>query len=86
MGRTVMPVAADELKKAIETGIPGAVAAITPLASDNDHYAAVVTSPAFEGMSRVDQHRLVHTALQHIDLHALSLTTVAGTPNPQTHP
>jgi stress-induced morphogen len=45
---------------------------------DDDHLAATVVSPAFEGESLVTQHELVHEALgEHLttDIHALELTT-----------
>jgi stress-induced morphogen len=53
---------------------------ITPLADDNDHYAAMVTSSAFKGKSRVQQHQMIYDALggrMGGVLHALSLQTVA---------
>ena len=49
-------------------------------AGDGDHYAATVTSSAFKGKSRVQQHQMVYAALQGRMggvLHALALTTVA---------
>lgn len=45
---------------------------------DDDHLAATVVSPAFEGESLVDQHQLVYDALgEHMttDIHALELST-----------
>ncbi|WP_247728740.1 BolA family protein [Halovivax limisalsi] len=45
---------------------------------DDDHLAATVISPAFEGESLVDQHQLVYDALgEHMttDIHALELST-----------
>ena len=47
---------------------------------DDDHLAAVVVSPAFEGASLVDQHKMVYDALgEHMtrDVHALELSTYA---------
>jgi stress-induced morphogen len=48
---------ADELKSRIEAAIPEAVAEVT---GDGHHWAVVVTSPAFAGLSRIARHRLVH--------------------------
>lgn len=45
---------------------------------DDDHLAATVVSPEFEGLSLVDQHQLVYDALEdHMttDIHALELST-----------
>ncbi|MFB6165224.1 MAG: BolA family protein [Haloarculaceae archaeon] len=64
----------------IEEGVPDAEATVRPARGehDDDHLAAVVVSPAFEGKSLVDQHQLVHDALgEHMtrDIHALELKT-----------
>ena len=43
-----------------------------------DHFEAIVVSPAFTGLSRVEQHRLVYGALQDDiggAIHALALKT-----------
>ncbi|MFM8884007.1 MAG: BolA/IbaG family iron-sulfur metabolism protein [Solirubrobacterales bacterium] len=48
--------------------------------SDDDvHFSARVVSPAFDGLSLVEQHRLVYSLFEEGELggeiHALSLTT-----------
>ncbi len=52
-----MPATIDEIKDRIEAGIPDAVADVT---GDGHHFNAVVSSPAFAGLSRIAQHRLVN--------------------------
>lgn len=52
-----MPVTTDEIRDRIEAGIPGAVASVT---GDGHHFNAVVSAPAFAGMPRIAQHRLVY--------------------------
>ena len=47
----------EELKQRIEAGIPGASAEVT---GDGHHFNAVVSAPAFQGLSRIAQHRLVY--------------------------
>jgi stress-induced morphogen len=45
---------------------------------DDDHLEALVVSPAFEGVPLVEQHRMVHDALEGRltrDIHALELKT-----------
>jgi stress-induced morphogen len=75
-----MPISAEDLERLIKTKIPDAAVVIEDLAGDGDHYAARVTSEAFRGKSRVQQHRMVYEALQGYDLHALALqTAVPGT-------
>jgi acid stress-induced BolA-like protein IbaG/YrbA len=65
----------EELKERIEAAIPGATATVT---GDGHHFDAVVTSSAFEGLTRIAQHRLVYDVfgLEVGDrIHALSIQT-----------
>jgi acid stress-induced BolA-like protein IbaG/YrbA len=65
----------EELKSRIEAGIPGAVADVT---GDGHHFNAIISAPAFRGMPRLAQHRLVYdvfgTELGD-RIHALSIQT-----------
>ncbi|HEY2652052.1 MAG TPA: BolA/IbaG family iron-sulfur metabolism protein [Solirubrobacteraceae bacterium] len=64
-----------ELKQRIEAGIPGARAEV---AGDGHHFSAVVAAPAFEGLSRLAQHRLVYDVFGTEvggRIHALSIQT-----------
>ncbi|HEY2260910.1 MAG TPA: BolA/IbaG family iron-sulfur metabolism protein [Solirubrobacteraceae bacterium] len=64
-----------ELKSRIEAGIPGAVADVT---GDGHHFNAIVSAPAFRGMPRLAQHRLVYDvfgAELGDRIHALSIQT-----------
>ena len=73
-----MPMPASEIEKLIKEAFPDADVSITDLAGDNDHYAAMVTSRAFKGKTRVQQHQMVYDALKGRMggvLHALSLQT-----------
>ena len=72
-----MPVTPDEIRDRIEAGIPGAVASVT---GDGHHFSAVVSAPAFAGMPRLAQHRLVYDvfgAEVGDRIHALSIQTKA---------
>lgn len=74
-----MAMDASELERLIKQALPDATIEIRDLAGDGDHYAATVTSQAFAGKSRVQQHQMVYNALggQMGDvLHALALTTI----------
>ena len=74
-----MPMDANEIERLIRSGIPDAHVTIRDLAGDGDHYAARVTSAAFAGKSRVQQHQMVYAALQGQMggvLHALALETL----------
>lgn len=68
----------DELKARIEAGIPGAIADVT---GDGHHFNAVVAAPAFRGLSRIAQHRIVYEVFGDEvggRIHALSLQTKAS--------
>ncbi len=73
-----MPMAANDIETLIKEAFPDAQVAIQDLAGDGDHYAAQITSAAFAGKNRVQQHQLVYKALQGRmgnELHALALQT-----------
>ncbi len=64
-----------ELKDRIEAGIPGARAEVT---GDGHHFNAVVSAAAFQGLSRIAQHRLVYDVFGAEvggRIHALSIQT-----------
>jgi stress-induced morphogen len=74
-----MPSAA-EIKQRIETAIPGALVEVEDYTGGGDHFSATVTAPAFEGLSRLQQHRLVYEVLGDEvggPIHALALKTRA---------
>ena len=65
-----------ELKQRIEEAIPGARAEVQDLTGGGDHFQATVTAPAFAGLSRIEQHRLVYDVFgEEIGgpIHALSI-------------
>lgn len=75
-----MPMPAAEIERLIKAAIPDAEIELTALVADDDHWAAVVTSEAFRGLSRVKQHQMVNAAFGARlggELHALQLTTRA---------
>ena len=68
----------DEIKARIEAGIPGSRASVVDLTGGGDHFRAEVASPAFAGLSRIAQHKLVYDVFgDEIGgaIHALSLKT-----------
>ena len=69
---------ASQIEAMIKAALPDAVVEITDLAGDGDHYAARVTSAAFAGKNRIQQHKMVYEALggqMGGALHALQLIT-----------
>jgi stress-induced morphogen len=68
----------DEIKQRIEAAIPGAEAEVEDYTGTGDHFRATVTAEAFEGRSRIQQHRLVYEIFGAEiggPIHALSLKT-----------
>ena len=65
----------------IEAALPGAEVEVVDETGTADHLRATVTAAQFEGLSRIDQHRLVKAAVKERfddgSIHALSLKTSA---------
>jgi acid stress-induced BolA-like protein IbaG/YrbA len=75
-----MSATTEELKERIEAGIPGAVAEVT---GDGHHFNAVVSAAAFDGLTRIAQHRLVYDVFGSElgdRIHALSIHTKTAEP------
>lgn len=53
-----------ELKGMIEAALPGASAEVFDETGTGDHLRAEVNAPQFEGLTRIDQHRLVKAAVR----------------------
>jgi stress-induced morphogen len=69
---------AHELKQRIEAALPGAVVSVEDLTGGGDHFRAEVVSDRFEGLSRIDQHRLIYDVFGDEvggPIHALSIKT-----------
>jgi len=73
-----MAMVGSEIERLIREAFPDAQVIVVDLAGDGDHFAARITSEAFKGKNRVQQHKMVYDALQgHMGgaLHALALQT-----------
>ena len=74
-----MAIATAEVRLLIEAALPGAEVEVVDETGTSDHLKATVTAPQFDGLSRIDQHRLVKKAVQaRFDdgsIHALSIQT-----------
>jgi len=68
-----------EIKTMIEAALPGADVEVVDETGAGDHLRATVAAPQFEGLSRIDQHRLVKAAVverfEDGQIHALSIRT-----------
>ena len=68
----------DELKHRIEQALPGANVQVEDLNGTGDHFRAEIVSDRFEGLSRIDQHKLIYDVFGNEiggPIHALSLKT-----------
>jgi stress-induced morphogen len=75
----------DELKQRIEAALPGAAVSVEDLTGGGDHFRAEVVSDSFEGLNRIQQHKLVYDVFGAEvggPIHALSIktSTPGGTP------
>ncbi len=70
-----------EIKSMIEAALPGAKVDVVDQTGTADHLHATVVASQFDGLSRIDQHRLVKAAVRERfedgAIHALSLKTAA---------
>ncbi len=71
-----MAIELDEVKRLISEALPGAEVEVVD-EGGGDHLRAIVSAPQFEGLSRIEQHRLVKGAVQERmddgSIHALSI-------------
>ena len=68
----------DDLKNRIEQALPGANVQVEDLNGGGDHFRAEVVSDRFEGLSRIEQHKLIYDVFGNEiggAIHALSLKT-----------
>jgi stress-induced morphogen len=68
----------EDIKARIEAALPECRAEVEDWTGGGDHFRATVVSPAFAGLSRIQQHRLVYDVFGAEiggPIHALSLKT-----------
>ena len=68
----------EEIKQRIESAIPDSSAEVEDWTGGRDHFRATVVSPAFAGLTRIQQHKLVMDVFAGEiggSIHALSVKT-----------
>lgn len=74
-----MPADLNEIKRMIEVALPGAEVEVIDQTGTLDHLEARVVAPQFEGLTVINQHRMVKAAVkERFDdgaIHALTLKT-----------
>jgi stress-induced morphogen len=72
-------ISTDEVRLMIEAALPGAKVEVVDETGTRDHLRATVSAPQFDGLARIEQHKLVKKAVQtRFDdgsIHALSVKT-----------
>lgn len=69
---------ANDLRERLEAALPGSEVAVEDLTGGGDHFRAEVVSDQFDGLSRIQQHKLVYDVFGSEvggPIHALSIKT-----------
>jgi stress-induced morphogen len=69
---------AEELRERIEEALPGAEVSVHDTTGGGDHFRAEVVSDRFDGLSRIQQHKLIYDVFGDEvggAIHALSIKT-----------
>lgn len=67
-----------ELQQRIEAALPGATVSVEDTTGGGDHFRAEIVSQRFEGLTRIQQHKLVYDVFGAEvggPIHALSIKT-----------
>jgi stress-induced morphogen len=74
---------ADELRTRIEDALPGSEVTVQDTTGGGDHFRAEIVSERFEGLTRIQQHKLIYDVFGDEvggAIHALSIKTATPTP------
>jgi stress-induced morphogen len=75
----MMAMASEHIRTLLEQAFPGAGVSVTDRTGGGDHFHVAVVSSAFDGLTLVEQHRLVNRALEAPladgTIHELRITT-----------
>jgi len=74
---------ADELRTRIEEALPGADVNVIDTTGGGDHFRAEIVSERFDGLTRIQQHKLIYDVFGDEvggAIHALSIKTETPTP------
>lgn len=67
----------EEIQSQIFNSIPQSEVTVSDMTGGGDHFEVIVLSPAFKGKTIIDQHKMVHAALEPLkdQIHALAIKT-----------
>tara|TARA_B100000029_G_C17202304_1_gene824848 strand:+ start:156 stop:401 length:246 start_codon:yes stop_codon:yes gene_type:complete len=69
----------NKIKKILTDNISNSKVFISDMTGTNDHFNVIVISDAFEGLSLINQHKMIYDALGSMitnEIHALQLKTI----------
>lgn len=75
-----MTTLAEEIQVIIQKAIPDAEVTVQDMTGGGDHFEVTVLSPAFRGKLLIEQHQMVHRALEPLKdrIHAVKIKTLAS--------
>ena len=67
----------EEIHRLVSQSIPQSEVTVSDMTGGGDHFEVIVLSPVFKGKSIIDQHKMIHTALEPLkdQIHALAIKT-----------
>lgn len=70
---------AGEIQSLVTKAIPNSEVTVEDMTGGGDHFEVIVVSPAFRGKMLIEQHQMVHAALEALKdrIHALKIKTLA---------
>lgn len=71
---------AEEIQAFIQKAIPDAEVTVQDMTGGGDHFEVVVLSPVFRGKLLIEQHQMVHRALEPLKdrIHAVKIKTLVS--------
>jgi stress-induced morphogen len=75
---------AEQLRERIEQALPGADVSVVDTTGGGDHFRAEVVSDRFDGLTRIQQHKLIYDVFGDEvgrAIHALSIKTQTPSPD-----
>ena len=70
---------AQEIQAVLFKALPGSEVTVRDMTGGGDHFEVILLSPAFRGKMLIEQHQMVHAALEGLKdrIHALQIKTRA---------
>lgn len=71
---------AEEIQALVSKSIPEAEVTVQDLTGGGDHFEVIVLSPVFKGKMLIEQHQMVHRALEPLKdrIHAVKIKTLSA--------